>query len=183
MEALECVHANLMDGRTAQELEEHITGVPSLFGRAKTNQTIRQNLFVYASFLPLCIVHLDTKFSEYTSRPHLLGHQRNLLPFCFPSSVCNVSHTNQWLHLADPISVVNDLGSLPHATSHPHRSIDVIVPHIASIHVDVQAELIQRGINSVGFDGIIQVPQDLWGSGPPSIGLDLDITWCLVGGL
>jgi len=80
-----------------------------------------------------------------------------------------------FLHLSEPVRIVNDLGPLAHAARDPHGGIKMAIPSISSEHVDIKPELVQARVDIVSSDGVVECLQHVQGPSSPPVGLDLDI--------
>ena len=57
----------------------------------------------------------------------------------------------------------------------------MVIPRVASVHVDVEAELVCARVDIISSDRVVQGLQNLRGPSPLTVGLDLDVCWRLVG--
>ena len=57
----------------------------------------------------------------------------------------------------------------------------MVIPRVASVHVNVQAELVSARVDIISSDRVVQGLQNLRRPSPPPVRLDLDVRGRLVG--
>lgn len=69
------------------------------------------------------------------------------------------------------------------ATSDPHQSVQKRVTFVSSFHVQVDAIFVCIGVDAIRHTGVIDLVQNILGSGQPAVGLHDDVCGGIVGGL